>query len=113
MLLVEQAGKRLLLTGDARGDDIVEGLREAALLDNGSIHLDLLKLPHHGSDRNVETEFFRQVRADHYVISGNGKHDNPEIATLEMISLARPSPSTTTSRSISPTAKARTTSASA
>jgi hypothetical protein len=87
VVLAESNGKRMLLTGDARGDDILAGLAAAGFGD--PIHVDLLKLPHHGSDRNVETDFFRSVIADHYVISGDGRHGNPEIETLEMISEAR------------------------
>jgi len=87
--LVTVGGKRALLTGDARGDDIIAGLKQAGLLTNGSIMLDLLKLPHHGSDRNVSTSFFRQVKARKYLVSGDGKHGNPEIATLKMLLDAR------------------------
>ncbi|HEX2254560.1 MAG TPA: MBL fold metallo-hydrolase [Thermoanaerobaculia bacterium] len=83
--------RRMLLTGDARGDHTLLGLRQAGLLDDaGTVHFDLLKLPHHGSDRNVETDFFRQVTADHYVVSGDGGHGNPEVATFEMLFTARP-----------------------
>jgi len=89
VVLAEAKGRRMLLTGDARGDDILAGLRAAGLLKGGRLHVDLLKLPHHGSDRNVETDFFRRITADRYVVSGNGEHGNPEIATLEMISEAR------------------------
>ena len=79
----------MLLTGDARGDDILEGLEAAGLLENGVCHVDLLKVPHHGSERNVTTDFFRQVTADHYVISANGTHGNPDIPMLRMLSDAR------------------------
>jgi hypothetical protein len=81
--------KRMLLTGDARGDDILAGLRTAGLLKRAPLRVDVLKVPHHGSDRNVETDFFRQIVADHYVVSADGTDDNPEIATFEMISDAR------------------------
>lgn len=85
-LLVEQAGKRLLLTGDGRGDHLLEALEDAGLLDDdGGIDVDVLKVPHHGSDRNATQQFFMQVRAKTYVISANGKHDNPDKATLEWI----------------------------
>jgi hypothetical protein len=84
------AGDRsMLLTGDARGDDILEGLEAAGRLDDGACHVDLLKIPHHGSERNVTTDFFRRVTADHYVISANGTHDNPDLAMLRMLSDAR------------------------
>lgn len=59
------------------------------MLENGRCHVDLLKIPHHGSDRNVSTEFFRQVTANHYVVSANGQHGNPDVAMLQMLSEAR------------------------
>jgi Metallo-beta-lactamase superfamily len=90
VLVAEQGGKRMLLTGDARGDHIIEGLEKHGLLEKKkTVDFDLVKLPHHGSDRNVATDFFRRVRGRHYVISGDGKHGNPEIATLCMLSDAR------------------------
>jgi hypothetical protein len=92
VILAEAGGKRMLLTGDARGDDILAGLMNAELLKDEPFHVDILKLPHHGSDRNVETDFFRKIVADHYVVSGDGTDGNPEIAALKMISEARPLP---------------------
>ncbi len=89
VVLAKAGGKTMLLTGDARGDDILEGLAAAKLLENGRCHVDLLKIPHHGSDRNVSTEFFQQVTADHYVISADGQHGNPDVAMLQMLSQAR------------------------
>jgi hypothetical protein len=88
-VIAEAGGKTMMLTGDARGDHILKGLTGAGLLKKGTMHVDLLKLPHHGSDRNVETDFFRQITADHYVISADGRHGNPEVSTLQMISEAR------------------------
>ena len=82
-LLAEADGRRLLLTGDARSDHLLEGLEAANLLDNeGNIQLDVLKIPHHGSNRNITKAFFRKVRADRYVICANGKYGNPDLATL-------------------------------
>ncbi|HEX3909761.1 MAG TPA: hypothetical protein VHW67_03540 [Solirubrobacteraceae bacterium] len=88
--LAELGGKRMLLTGDALGANIVEGLRAADLLDDrGKIKVNVLKLPHHGSDRNTSGEFFETVRADHYVVSGDGKYHNPEPTTFDRISKSR------------------------
>ena len=90
VVLAEAGKKRLLLTGDARGDKIIKGLEAAGILKKGkSLHVDLLKVPHHGSANNVETEFFERVTADHYVFSGNGEHGNPERETFEMLFDAR------------------------
>ena len=55
----------------------------------GTLALDILKLPHHGSIRNVEADFFERLPARHYVISANGRDGNPETATLEAIAASR------------------------
>ncbi|MDX1947223.1 MAG: hypothetical protein SFU86_17615 [Pirellulaceae bacterium] len=90
VIVAELGGKRMLLTGDARGDYILEGLIASKLLKKGgAVHFDLLKVMHHGSDRNVEEAFFRQVTADHYVVSADGKHNNPDMPTLQWIANAR------------------------
>ena len=90
VVLAELDGKTMLLTGDARGDDTLAGLETAGLLEpGGSMHVDILKLPHHGSDRNVAPEYFQRITADHYIASGDGRHGNPEPETFEMLSEAR------------------------
>jgi hypothetical protein len=90
VILASAKNATMLLTGDARGDDVLAGLDKADKLDaDKGIDVDILKVPHHGSDRNVDTDFFRRVRAAHYVISGDGTDDNPENATLQMIIDAR------------------------
>ncbi len=82
-VVAEADGRRILLTGDARSDHVLAGLASKAFLDDaGSVHFDVLKLPHHGSDRNMTKTFFKKVTADRYVISANGKYGNPDLATL-------------------------------
>jgi hypothetical protein len=55
MFMVEEPGDngsvaRLLLTGDGQQDFILDGLRRAGFLDdNVGLHLDVLKVQHHGS----------------------------------------------------------------
>lgn len=90
VIQVEQDGQTMLLTGDARGDHILTGLRAAGLLADGGIYeVDVLKAPHHGSDNNVDDSFFEQVRATHYVFSGDGKHGNPEREMFNMLFRSR------------------------
>jgi len=84
--------KSILLTGDARGDRILAGLRQQGRLAQGAnakLHVDILKGPHHGSDRNVEPDFFKTISADTYVFSGDGKHGNPERDTIEWLIASR------------------------
>jgi hypothetical protein len=86
MLLAESDGKRVLLTGDGHADDILRGLEGAG---HQTLHVDVLKLQHHGSEFNVTPEFCRRVTADRYVITGNGAHANPDLRALEAIIDAR------------------------
>ncbi|MEV5439411.1 MBL fold metallo-hydrolase [Streptomyces sp. NPDC052682] len=87
VLLLRHEGRTALLTGDARGDHVLAGLHDLGLLGDGEpLHVDLLKLPHHGSDRNVEPGFFERIRADHYVISADGvRHHHPHEDTLRWL----------------------------
>src|SRR5215203_834819 len=92
IVVLARSGQRtLLLTGDARSDDILDGLEDAGLLTDGGAPLtvDVLKLPHHGSIRNTDDQFFARVHARNYVISANGRDGNPEDATLALLCDAR------------------------
>lgn len=90
VVLAKSGDKRMLLTGDARGDKILKGLEMAGVLAPGKkMHVDLLKVPHHGSSNNLDRDFFERITADHYVFSGNGEHGNPERESLEMLFDAR------------------------
>lgn len=88
VVLAEFRGKKILFTGDARGDKILAGMKLVGIGD--TLHVDVLKGLHHGSENNVTQDFFERVTADHYVFSGDGKHGNPERETLDMLRLARP-----------------------
>lgn len=90
VVLAEAQGRRMLLTGDARGDKVLEGLRDTDLLKSGTIHVDLFKWPHHGSIRNFPEGFFRTVTADHHIVSANGRHGNPDLATFTQFFAERP-----------------------
>ncbi len=89
VILVKAGGKTLLMTGDARGDDILGYLKAAGHAVDGSQTLDVLKVPHHGSERNVSLEFFKALPARTYVISADGKHGNPDAPTIQWIAEAR------------------------
>jgi beta-lactamase superfamily II metal-dependent hydrolase len=81
--------KRMLLTGDAGGDLVQEALADAKISKGGKLHVDLLKVQHHGSNHSADAAFFQNITADVYVISGNGKHGIPHPDVLGWISDAR------------------------
>ena len=106
LLLVRAGGRTLLLSGDGSASEVLRGLRAHRLLapepvpgggdgEGGgrppaTIHVDLLKVPHHGALDNIDVEgFFTTVTADHYLFCGNGAHHNPEVEVVEMVLDAR------------------------
>jgi hypothetical protein len=83
---LRQGDRAMVLTGDGRGDHTLQGLESGGLLDaGGQLEVDVLKLPHHGSDRDVDRIYFERIVADHYVISANGANSNPSELTLRLL----------------------------
>lgn len=85
VLLVNAEDTSILLTGDCRGDHLMEGLIELGLSADGSFHVTIFKVPHHGSIRNIPKGFFEKITADTYVISADGTYGNPDEETLCLI----------------------------
>ncbi|MGC4110422.1 MAG: MBL fold metallo-hydrolase [Nocardioides sp.] len=72
-LLAEYAGASVLLTGDATLPALTAGLQR--LLDERCLkrlELSALKMPHHGSVRNVSLDLLRMAPARAYLFSSNG-----------------------------------------
>lgn len=86
MFFVEEKGKTLLLTGDGHQGDILKGLKHIKKLTaKKGLHVDVLKVQHHGSEHNIDEDFCRTVTADNYVFCGNGQHKNPDLRALQAI----------------------------
>lgn len=79
----------ILLTGDAGGDHILSSLERSGISAKRRLRVDVLKVMHHGSKHSVDQDFFERVVAKHYVVSGNGRHENPHRDTLQWLSAAR------------------------
>ncbi|HYJ40821.1 MAG TPA: hypothetical protein VEW08_08530, partial [Steroidobacteraceae bacterium] len=86
MFLVREGSQTLLLTGDGHADDVLKGLAQRNLLDaNGKLHVDVLKVPHHGAEFNMTTAFAQAVTADDYIFCGNGFATNPELEVIDLL----------------------------
>jgi beta-lactamase superfamily II metal-dependent hydrolase len=86
MLLVEESGKKVLLTGDGHWKDILAGLEFHRKLDAaGRLHVDVLKVQHHGAEHNWTHAFAEQITASQYVFCGNGMHQNPDLRVVESV----------------------------
>lgn len=90
VMLVESSDGSLLLTGDQRSDYVLDSLTTNGMIRrNGKRHVNILKVPHHGSIRNNQNVFYDVVKADAYVFCAAGKDDNPDPPVLEMIAESR------------------------
>jgi hypothetical protein len=105
MFLVEEDGKTVLLTGDSQQEIILKGLEQTGFLTPGFLHVDVLKVQHHGSENNLDADFARKVSADHYVFCGNGENGNPDPRILRHIFNSRLGPAS--KRALAPKAKDR------
>jgi hypothetical protein len=79
-IIAEYAGRRVLLGADAHPDLILKSL-EALMDGHGSCHIDLVKLPHHGSRANVTKEILELLDCGRFAISTSGAvfgHPDPE-----------------------------------
>jgi competence protein ComEC len=74
VLLIEYAGKRLLLPGDLESPGLDDLLAETPL------DCDIVMAPHHGSGRSNPFGFTAWCRPEHIVISGARDPDNPDEA---------------------------------
>ena len=76
--LAEFEGKKALLGADAFMKEVIGSLKR---LGPGPLELDAVKLPHHGSRKNLNVEFVSMVRCRNWLFSSNGaqfNHPNPE-----------------------------------
>jgi len=97
MFLARDGGQTALMTGDGGHDVVYSGLENAgALRPDGSLHVDVLKVPHHGSEHNTSVPFTRAVTADHYLFCANGAHSNPDLEVLEAFLSSRLGPASST-----------------
>lgn len=69
-LLAEWEGRRILLTGDAFAEDLTQAL--TWLGDGEPVRLDLLKLPHHGSQQNLTRALVEAVSCPSWLFSTDG-----------------------------------------
>lgn len=84
VILLEYEGRKLLLTGDAFAEDLIEGIEHYAGDDRP--HFDVFKVPHHGSQNNLSKRLVKAVDCDYWLISTDGtQHKHPDPAAVARI----------------------------
>lgn len=69
VILIECDGKKILLPGDCTPKELCEALQNYNNTNGVPLELDLMKLPHHGSVRNVTKSILDEVTCSNFVIS--------------------------------------------
>lgn len=107
MLYVEDSdGVTCLLTGDGHMDDVEKGLEATGIVQPGQgLHVNCLKIAHHGAEFNSDLPHYQRITADNYVFCGNGNSHNPDRRIVDFVIDSRIGPATR--RSQNPEANGR------
>ena len=89
-LLAEHDERSCLLTGDAVPSAMIPSIRRLlASRHETSLHVDAVKLPHHGSKNNLSKEFLELVTSPTWLFSTNGtQHHHPDAPAVARLLLA-------------------------
>jgi len=71
--LFEFQGKKILFLADSHPSVVTESLKKLGYSPGKRLELDLVKVPHHGSRKNISPELLELIKCNNYLISTNGK----------------------------------------
>lgn len=93
-LIVDYSDERWLLAGDAHSDVLLAGLqRFGDAVGERPVRLDGVKLPHHGSARNITPDLLAAIDCSRFLVSTDGsyfKHPDRECIDLIVRAVDRP-----------------------
>lgn len=69
IIVLEYDGRKLLFTGDSPAKNIIKSVEKYY----PEAKFEIVKLPHHGSQRNISRELIQKLNADRFIISTNKK----------------------------------------
>lgn len=83
--------KNFLFLGDSHPVEIVKYLKKKGFSRENPLHVELIKLSHHGSKGNTNEELLEIVKTDNYIIStDSSEHGHPNKRTLARITNVNP-----------------------
>lgn len=87
VFVFEYMGVRLLFTGDGFPEDILEGLRICGMprTADGKIRFDAVKLPHHGSARNISEEMPCVIDTHRFIICADGTRHPDKLTIAKLL----------------------------
>lgn len=88
-MIIWTKDKCLLMTGDSMADDMYNYItQELKKTKNDPLHVDIMKMPHHGSRYNINNDLLDVIDCDKYLITTNGGAGNanhPDRQTIAKI----------------------------
>lgn len=87
IFIFEYAEKRLLFTGDAWAEDILDSVRSWAERERieTPVHFDAVKLPHHGSARNISEEWPKVIQTQQHLICADGRTHPDKLTVAKLL----------------------------
>lgn len=84
VILTECEGKKVLLPGDSTPEELCNALKNYNYINESPLELDFMKLPHHGSTRNITKNILDEVTCSNFIISTkkNKKYCFPNKETI-------------------------------
>lgn len=84
-VLAQYGGKKALLAGDSHVD-LLEASIEQLRVSDTPLEIDLFKLPHHGSRKNLSKSLLQSLRCKNYLVSTNGSYfDHPDPVAMSRL----------------------------
>lgn len=85
--------KNYLFLADAHADTLIDGFKLFEYDKENPIPTEVVKLSHHGSNRNISLELLEVIDADQFVVTTNGnKHGHPDKKGLAKILKSKSNP---------------------
>lgn len=89
--ILERNEQRFVFLGDAFPSTIIEGLRILGYSEENPLKAELVKISHHGSKGNTNSELLRLIDTTKYVVSTDGsRHGLPDKTTFARIHTINP-----------------------
>lgn len=83
-------GRRFLFLGDVTEKQVIDYLTSQGYSEKNKLKVDYVKMPHHGSNKNISEHLLNLIECNHYIISTNGGRGNtkhPDRQTIAKILL--------------------------
>lgn len=74
--ILECDGKKILMLGDARAENIVIYLKSQGYSSQNPLSIDCMKVSHHGSRNNISVELLDMISCEKFIISTDGGYGN-------------------------------------